>query len=389
VIQKGLAAEPSARHPSVTVLVDALERGSKQPRRRLWVAMGVSAALGGALLLHQTGRHAAPAPMCVSADAELAPAWNRERREALTRGFVEAGGPPAESTAASVSAAVDRYASEWTRARADACSATRIRGTQSETVMDQRMRCLDRLGLELGMLTDRLAHPESAVLGRAAAAVEGLAPPSTCSASRVQAGESSTSRQRTPDDEPALLDGLARASTEYRLGRFGEALRLANETRSAASARNAVRTESEALVLAGRAAWINGDPRAETDLFDAYAEAEDIGAPSTAAAAAAELVAVAGAHQRTSESERWYRLATSAIRRAGGDARLDRPRDDGARDDAAPGGQLSALARRGEAERRGARDRRGGEHGRARASPPRPRERELRPRRRRRGPAQP
>ncbi|MCA9712726.1 MAG: tetratricopeptide repeat protein, partial [Myxococcales bacterium] len=62
----------------------------------------------------------------------------------------------------------------------EACEATRIRGEQSEGVLDLRMACLDRRRQELHALVDVLTEADRAGLNQAVRAVGGLPPVQTC-----------------------------------------------------------------------------------------------------------------------------------------------------------------------------------------------------------------
>src|SRR5262249_50072005 len=66
------------------------------------------------------------------------------------------------------------YAERWTAMHRDACQATRIRGEQSEQLMDKRMACLDVRSRELAKLTALLRHPDATVVQNAAQAARGL-----------------------------------------------------------------------------------------------------------------------------------------------------------------------------------------------------------------------
>src|SRR6185503_9110999 len=75
---------------------------------------------------------------------------------------------------------LDVYAERWVAARTDACRATRVRGDQSERVLDLRMRCLDRRRDELGGLVTALIAAGPDVVGRSVDAAAGLAPVDAC-----------------------------------------------------------------------------------------------------------------------------------------------------------------------------------------------------------------
>ena len=59
---------------------------------------------------------------------------------------------------------LDDYAAAWVRMRTSACQETRVRGTQSERLLDLRMQCLDRRLDKLRALTTLLTAPRGAPL---------------------------------------------------------------------------------------------------------------------------------------------------------------------------------------------------------------------------------
>jgi tetratricopeptide (TPR) repeat protein/predicted Ser/Thr protein kinase len=152
-LQRGLAADPAARFASIG---DLLAELAPPPRRAARWAIGLGAlAVTVALLAWSRGR--AEDQRCTGAAPEFASAWNAERRAAIASAFTAIRAAYADDALVRVTAGLDRYAAQWITAHTDACRATRVRGEQTEAVLDLRMTCLVRLRLMAGALVDALA----------------------------------------------------------------------------------------------------------------------------------------------------------------------------------------------------------------------------------------
>ncbi|MCA9694100.1 MAG: serine/threonine protein kinase, partial [Myxococcales bacterium] len=189
-VLRGLSSDPAARWPSMSALIEALDRDPGRRRRLLTTAavalVGVASVGFGAWSL--TERRAA---VCAAMERHLEGVWDDERR-ASVRAALATGGDYGEENAARVTAGLDAYADAWVAARGEACVATRVRGEQSVELMDARVACLDgRLG-SLRALVDVLEG--GAAVDRAIAAVGKLPAIDRC-------GDADFARAKTPVPE--------------------------------------------------------------------------------------------------------------------------------------------------------------------------------------------
>ena len=144
VVLRGLKADPEERYPEMDDLLRDLERDPAAVRRRWLLAAAivlVAGAVFGSLGYFQARR----GQLCGGAEERLAGSGTR----------AEAGGPRRLSCATRLPFAEDAWARS-SRARArplypelggcagEACEATRVRGEQSEDLLDRRMFCLDQ-----------------------------------------------------------------------------------------------------------------------------------------------------------------------------------------------------------------------------------------------------
>ncbi|MFN0248376.1 MAG: serine/threonine-protein kinase [Kofleriaceae bacterium] len=175
VLRRGLAVDPADRWPSLDVLLDRLERGLRRRGRLIAVAAlaGVSASVATAVLL-PTEREACPLP-----DAQIVAVWGSARRAALV---AHSAPRRAGALVVRVSEHVDREVAAWATAHQAACHATRVAGTQSDTMLDERMFCLNTWVAELDetlALALRVTAPDE--LEHALSALFDLPPLEQCS----------------------------------------------------------------------------------------------------------------------------------------------------------------------------------------------------------------
>src|SRR5581483_6070164 len=106
--------------------------------------------------------------------------WSSSAAETVRRAFVATGLPFAEAAAQSFTRSLDEQASGWAAMHDDACAATRLRGEQSEEVLDLRMMCLDDRLKELGALAQLMQHADADAVREAPRAGRSLAPLGDC-----------------------------------------------------------------------------------------------------------------------------------------------------------------------------------------------------------------
>ncbi|MGZ3441621.1 MAG: tetratricopeptide repeat protein, partial [Polyangia bacterium] len=167
--------------------------------------------------------------LCRGADEKLAGVWDDPTRDAVHRAFLSHGRGYAEETYQRVRQSLDAYLQGWVAMRSEACEATRVRGVQSERLLDLRMRCLDRRLGKVQSLTNIFAHESSDdVVKQALPAVYALPPIEACG------DKDALMAARPPPDSPklaaevdALRARLDRVEALKEAGSYKEGLKLA------------------------------------------------------------------------------------------------------------------------------------------------------------------
>lgn len=230
-IGRGLSVSPSARWPSLAVLLDELDRGLRAQRRRRWIAGGV-VALGIAGLAGGLAVSALAAendgPSCDAGAQQLASAWSPEVRDRIGAAFAATRVPYAASTWNALASTIDDYGKRWVASYAGACIATHVRRVQSPDTFELRSRCLDQRRTELAAMLDVFAAPDASQIDSAPRAFATLVSPSACD-------DVATLAEVAPVPDAldvrthvtAVEQTLARASALYRAGRYQQALDLA------------------------------------------------------------------------------------------------------------------------------------------------------------------
>jgi tetratricopeptide (TPR) repeat protein len=137
----------------------------------------VAGTLSGALVL---ARGSAASELCTGVERRLEGVWDTPAREAVHAAFGKSKRPFALQAMVALEKTLDRYATEWTVAATDNCTATRIRGEQSDEVLALREECLEqRLG-ELQALARAIAKADDVTVDRAANAEAALEPVARC-----------------------------------------------------------------------------------------------------------------------------------------------------------------------------------------------------------------
>jgi tetratricopeptide (TPR) repeat protein len=201
-IVRGLSAKPADRFPSMAELLHEL---TATPRWRKYL---VPAAAGLALLasLGLALRSARPA-LCADAGAHLAGVWDDARRARLS-------GHRDDAATRTVLTTLDGYARDWAAMSTQSCQATRLRGEQSEELLDLRAQCLRQRLDELRAAADVLSSEDHAALDHSESVLARLTPLSACA--DVLALRARSPRPR----DPALrkqLESLERRVVEARM----------------------------------------------------------------------------------------------------------------------------------------------------------------------------
>jgi serine/threonine protein kinase/tetratricopeptide (TPR) repeat protein len=179
VAMRGLCVDPVDRFPTMAELLAALEADPAIKRRRA-LAVGGGALLIALMSLAAVQSRSEKRALCKGSDARVAEVWSPQVRERVRASFVATGLPYAEAAAQSFGLALDDYARGWAVMHKDACEATRVRGEQSEEVLDLRMACLSDRLRELSALADVMLHADAETVQEAPRAPLSLTPLGEC-----------------------------------------------------------------------------------------------------------------------------------------------------------------------------------------------------------------
>ncbi|MFL6197021.1 MAG: serine/threonine-protein kinase, partial [Thermoanaerobaculia bacterium] len=136
ILLRGLRTDPAARYPSMDALLRELERDPAATRRR-WLAAAAVVLVTGALFSGLGYFQARRARLCGGGEEKLAGVWDAGRKQAVHAAFLAVGTPMADAAWRTVEPMLDRYTGSWIKMRRDACEATRVRGEQSEDLLDR------------------------------------------------------------------------------------------------------------------------------------------------------------------------------------------------------------------------------------------------------------
>ncbi len=260
----GLALVPERRHPSMSALVDELERVMGSRRRRKWWALGavLAATTGG--LGYALAEH--PIDPCEGASAVIEEVWSPLVRERVRAQLVTSG---SEGLASRVTGLIDEYGEAWGTMRRASCEATYHEGTQSMDLFELRSACLERRRYTLENLVQRLQEGDEPLLSQAAGLVEGMTPIEECEADFVRsnvmtnATASRNDLSRSPETDAAsraayrlLADGQLRLAE----GGVDEALAMFREVETRAHAAGLRQLEGIAIRLRVGQRMLEGPP---------------------------------------------------------------------------------------------------------------------------------
>ncbi|HEU4408815.1 MAG TPA: serine/threonine-protein kinase [Polyangiaceae bacterium] len=229
VLARGLSPEPAARFESMPALLLELTRDRRSWARRhataLGAALGLALVGGGSWAAGARGR-ADRSALCRGAGERADTVWNDAARAQVRASFAASGLPYAAESLRTVEAELDRYRARWVEARTEACEATRVRGEQSEELLDLRMQCLDGRLARFRSLAATLASADAQAVKLAVQAASSLEPVAGCAdVAALRAPVPLPSAAGARARAAALRDELAAVETAYSFWRTDEALR--------------------------------------------------------------------------------------------------------------------------------------------------------------------
>jgi eukaryotic-like serine/threonine-protein kinase len=169
VIERGLAADPSQRYPSLAAMVSALERAATARIHRGWTM--ALAATAATLTLAMAVARQQEETRCDFDESALAGVWDAERRSAVERAFQATGRSNQADAFLRVSGRLDVFRDEWPRHRRQACEAIHQKGAPSERILALQTACLDEALAGAKALVDALSALKATDVDRVAGAI--------------------------------------------------------------------------------------------------------------------------------------------------------------------------------------------------------------------------
>jgi len=251
IVKRALAADPAKRFASMDELVVALSRDRRRTR--------VIIAITGALVVGAVGGAAAYRARASSAHScdtdRAAKAWNDARATRVRTSLGEAPWSRAAITA------LDSHVAHWNATYRGVCEATRVRGEQSDRLLELRMRCLDRALDRFDVLASALEGPLApGPRTEAAGAIAQLPQPEAC---RTIVDPAELALPADPAQRDRVLAAertLDRAWTDYALGRYRDARATVAALESATSTLDADGLQATLATLAAAIEARVGEP---------------------------------------------------------------------------------------------------------------------------------
>jgi len=327
-LRRGLSHDPARRWPSMNELLGCLasdpEAARRQRRRVIFLATGF-VVLAGTAVVAVALRPSAAARVCGGASEELASVWNDAISRRIGERFAQTGRSYATATFDRAARQLDAYADGWIRMRTDTCEATHVHHRQSETVLDLRMRCLDRRRAALAATTELWASGASAeVVERAIDSVAALPPLERCAdidalTAAVPPPESPDARRRAED----LARELDHLEALHGAGRFTDALPAAKDVAARARQLGYAPVLARALFVAGTLDHELGNEKdAEATLREAIQAAAQARDDEQSAHAWITLSITLSAQGRDEDALAQRTATEAAVARAGGNELL-------------------------------------------------------------------
>jgi len=324
ILRRGLQAQPEARYPSMRALLVDLRHDPRRRWRRMSAALGIAAVAAGSVAVY--AQLASEPVVCGGAEERLSEAWGEAQRTGVRAAFESAHRGHAEHTRELVEQALDDYATRWHEAYTEACTATHVRGEQSESLLDLRMACLGQRLDDLRVVTQLLADADEDVVDNALPTVDGLPALEGCSdviALRERQPLPRDPERREPIEQTRAQ--VAQAQALERSGQLDEALEVARTAQQRAQQLDYPPLLAQAGLALGQALELKGQvDEARSTLVDAEIAAEIARDDPLLAEIRILLVMVDGDRLGHSTlGHTWAALARATLERMGGSAQQE------------------------------------------------------------------
>ncbi len=323
ILLRGLSADPNHRHPSMQALLDELAYDPGIVRRRIALSgIVVATVLGVAIGYRTMVQHSLQ--VCRGAAQQLDRLWSQ--RDAIERAFHATGKPFAEDSLRNVTEGFERFRESWTAMRTEACEATRLRGEQSEELLDLRMQCLDEHRQEAEALLQLLLGADGELVARAPEAVRGIEPLERCADAKALLAEVRPPRDPAVRSQVAELEArLAQASALLSAGKYQEGLVSAHAVSQAARGAGYRPLEAKAQLLEGDLRERTSDYAGAAESLEAAVWAAEAGRSDEVMVQALNGLAYVVGYRRAQPELGllWGRQSRAILERLGGAPRLE------------------------------------------------------------------
>ncbi len=314
-LARGLSEDPAGRYPQLEQLLEQLALARQGNARRRGLVIGAVAA-GALVLLALAGVRAKSGPaLCAGGEAALQPSWSPAIAARIRETFSKSPVAGAAARAERAIKVLDAYGAQWLAARKDACEATRLRGEQSEELLDRRMVCLSARLAPLRATAALLAEGGPGVVERSVEAASALPAVHECADAR------GLLERLPPPSDPEVrkridqvTQDVAGARALFNVMRMKEALAKGKEAAQAARALGHPPLTADALLALGALQPLAGETgAAEVTLWDALSAAKASRDARLEAQVWVSLAAVTGNRLRKSvEGARIFAVAQAA-----------------------------------------------------------------------------
>lgn len=249
-IMRGLSIAPEDRFPSMQLLLQEFERALR-PRRVGWgaVAVGLSVMAAG-WAWFAANPNDARCPNVEEKSAELYGDAARHSTELALADYDRAFEAEQRERA---STQIDAYVTAWAAGYVDACTATKVRGTQSPRLMDARLACLDSRRRQFDAVVDLLTRESgpNAQLRRTVELVDSLASVEVCADPAAVLSDVEPPSAQVASGVAEARKTIARARSERASGRWNAAQVLATKAVAMAKKTGYRPVRAEALEALG------------------------------------------------------------------------------------------------------------------------------------------
>ena len=307
-IMRGLSPTPADRWQSLDALAEVLEDRSRGRARAVaWLAAAGALAIGAVALQARTRAQA-----CQGSAMAFAEAWNDGRAAQVREAFAATSASWSARAGEDASEALARYGERWVEEHRAACVAARVDHTQSDAMLDRRMRCLEDRRRDFVALVEALRGVDDDALEHVEPAIRGLVQPQQCGdAAYLEGAVVSPPPPAVADAVEALRTQLADIRAMYELGRSVQARARVAGVVEAAQQIGYPPLVAEANLGVGSVELALDDlDAARPHLEQAYFVARTVVDHRTAAGAAMELASLTGTHtDELALAQQWLRLS--------------------------------------------------------------------------------